>query len=72
MKKISKRTPKHLSKAYKTLWDPDLGLDAGVPLEQRIVQDIERVVDKTYLQNFQRHGQVLNTDQYTGRRVKDQ
>ena len=50
--KFSKRTPKHLNKAYKRIWDPDLGSDAGAPVHKWIRKDILRAVNKTYLDTF--------------------
>ena len=70
--KFSKRTPKVLSSAYRRIWDPSLGPMAGAPLGYRIIEDIERVVNKTYLAIFERRGRVLDTAQYTGRRAKEQ
>ena len=70
--KFSKRTPKVLSSAYKRVWDPSLGPMAGAPLGARIIEDIQRVVNKTYLKIFERRGRVLDTAQYTGRRAVEQ
>ena len=70
--KFSKRTPKTLSKAYKRIWDTELGIHAGAPVHKRIKEDIERVVKKTYLEIFHRRGRVLNTAAYTGRRAVEQ
>ena len=68
--KFSKRTPTHLSNAYKRVWDPDLGPDAGAPLGRRIKQDVDRIVNKTYLQIVARRGRVLDTAAYLGRRAE--
>ena len=70
--KYSKRTPNHLSKAYRRIWNPELGPNAGAPLGRRIIQDIRRVIQKTYLEIFHRRGRVLDTAQYTGRRAVEQ
>ena len=64
--KFSKRTPKLLSSAYRRIWDPSLGPMAGVPLGCRIIENIKRVVNKTYLAIFEHRGRVLDTAQYTG------
>ena len=68
--KFRKRTPIHLSSAYKRIWDPSLGKNAGAPLGKRIIEDIQRVVNETYLNIFRRRGRVLDTAQYTSRRAK--
>ena len=68
--KFGKRTPKQLSKAYRRVWDPALGPDAGAPTSRRIKQDVDRVVYKTYLEIFHRRGRVLNTAAYLGRRAQ--
>ena len=70
--KFSKHTPKALSKAYKWIWDTELGIHQGAPVHKRIKEDIERVVNKTYLEIFYRRGRVLNTAAYTGRRAVEQ
>ena len=70
--KFSKRTPKSLSTAYRRVWDPEIGIHAGAPVHKRIKEDIERVVNKTYLEIFYRRGRVLNTAAYTGRRAVEQ
>ena len=67
--KFSKRTPKQLSKAYHSIWDPTLGPDAGAPTSKRIKEDVERVVNETYIKIFERRGRVLNTASYVGRRA---
>ena len=54
------------------MWDPDFGPDPGALLGRRIIQDIERVVYKTYLQIFKRCGRVLDTAQYTYHHTKEQ
>ena len=64
--KFSKQTPKALSKAYKQIWDTELGILQGTPLYKRIKEDIERVVNKTYLEIFHQRGRILNTAAYTG------
>ena len=71
-KKISKHTSNHLGAAYIRIWNPDLGPNAGAPLGRRIIQDSEQIVNKTYLQIFNRPGHVLDTAAYTGRRAKEQ
>jgi len=70
--KFSKRTPKHLAYAYKRIWNPALGPHGGAPSSKRIREDIERVVNKTYLKIFERRGRVLDTAAYTGRRAVEQ
>ena len=45
---------------------------AGAPLGRRIIEDIQRVVNETYLKIFERRGRVLDTAQYTGRRAVEQ
>ena len=67
--KFSKRTPKQLSRAYRRIWDPTLGPDAGAPTSKRIKEDVERVVNETYMKIFERRGRVLNTASYVGRRA---
>jgi len=61
-----------LAYAYKRIWNPALGPDAGAPSSKRIREDIERVVNKTYLKIFERRGRVLDTAAYTGRRAVEQ
>ena len=41
-------------------------------MHKRIKEDIERVVNKTYLEIFYRRGRVLNTAAYTGRQAVEQ
>ena len=62
-RKFSKRTPNYLKKAYKRIWDPELGPGG------RIEQDVTRVIDETYLAIFLRRGRVLDTSAYKGRRA---
>ena len=57
--KFSKRTPKALAKAYERIWDPTLGLDAGAPTSDRICEDINRIIDKTYLSIVENRGRAL-------------
>ena len=67
--KFSKRTPKHTQSAYKRIWDPALGPDAGAPLGKRIIQDVERVINETYLRIFNNRGRALDDTEYKGRRA---
>ena len=41
-------------------------------MHKRIKEDIERVVNETYLEIFYRRGRVLDTAAYTGRRAVEQ
>ena len=67
--KFSKRTPKHMSSAYKRLWDISLGPYAGVPNSKRICEDIERIIDKTYIEIVNNRGMALcGPHTCTGRR----
>ena len=67
-RKFSKRTPKKCAEAYKRIWDPSLGPDAGAPTSKRIKEDIDRVVDETYRKIFNARGCVIETGN-TGRRA---
>ena len=49
-----------------------LGPMAGAPLGHRIIEDIERVVNQTYLKVFERRSRVLDIAQYTGRWTVEQ
>ena len=69
-RKFSKRTPNKLRSAYKRVWDPSLGPEGGAPSSKRIKEDIERVIDETYLKIFNRRGRVLDTSAYKGRRAE--
>ena len=69
-RKFSKRTPNKLRSAYKRVWDPELGPEGGAPTGERIKQDIDRVIDETYLKIFHRRGRVLDTSAYKGRRAE--
>ena len=67
--KFSRRTPKHTQSAYKRIWDPSLGSEAGAPLGKRIIEDVERVVNETYLRIFNNRGRALSDTEYKGRRA---
>ncbi len=67
-RKFSKRCPKRLASAYARLYDPSLGPNAGAPLGRRIKQDVDRVVNETYLQIFNARGIVVGTGRNKGRR----
>ena len=70
--KFSKRTPKAMAKAYHRLWDPSLGIHAGVPTSKRIIQDISRIVDETYLSIVKHRGRALyGLHTCDGRRKKE-
>ena len=69
-RKYSKRTPNHLRSAYKRIWDPELGTEGGAPSSKIIQEDIERVINQTYLAVFNRRGRVLDTSAYKGRRAQ--
>lgn len=44
--KFSKRTLKTLSKAYKHVWDTELGIHQGTLVHREIKEDIKQVVNK--------------------------
>ena len=53
--------------AYLRLWDPKNGIH-GFPSAARIEEDINRLVDETYLRIFQLRGISLPEVMYSGRR----
>ena len=57
--KFSKRTPDRMQRAYLKLWDPSLGPDEGAPTSKRIQEDINRVINETYLDIFYNRGMAL-------------
>ena len=59
-------------KAYRRVWDTELSIHAGAPVNKRIKEDIEQVVNKTYLDIFYWRDMVINTAAYTGRRAVEQ
>ncbi len=65
--KNSKRFPKRLASEYTRLYNPSLGPNAGAPPGQRIKQDVDRVINKTYLQIFNVRGIVVGTVQNKGK-----
>ena len=67
--KFSTRTPKQMLSAYLRLWDPKHGSD-GCPTAKRIEEDINQLVDKTYLRIFDLRGISLPEVMYSGRRAK--
>ena len=68
-RKFSKRTPKLMARAYKKIYDPKHGPNAGAPVSARIIQDINRVIDTTYLAIFRNRGRSLDNAAYNkGRR----
>ena len=48
-----------MSDAYRRIWDPSLGPHAGAPTSKRIIQDINRLVDETYLSIVAYRGRAL-------------
>ena len=68
-RKFTKRTPKLMAKSYKRIWDLSHGPNAGAPISKRIVEDINRVIDVTYLAIFNNRGRSLPNAAYNkGRR----
>lgn len=59
-RKFSKRTPKLMARSYLRLWDPSLGIDAGCPTSDRICEDINRIIDHTYLSIVNNRGRALH------------
>ena len=56
--KFSKTTPKRALSAYRRAWYPTF-LPEGFPNSQRIVRDVDRVVDEVYLRIFRARGVVV-------------
>ena len=67
--KFSTRTPKQMLSAYLRIWDTKLGTN-GCPSAKRIEEDINRLVDETYLRVVQLRGISLPEVMYSGRRAK--
>ena len=67
--KFSTRTPKLMLSSYLRLWDTNLGVN-GCPSAKRIEEDINRLVDETYLRVFHLRGISLPEVMYSGRRAK--
>ena len=65
--KFSLRTPKTMPSAYLRIWDLNNGIH-GYPSAARIEQDINRLVDETYLRIFNLRGISLPEVMYSGRR----
>ena len=63
-RKFTKRTPKLMVKSYKRIWDLSHGPNAGAPISKRIVEDINRVIDVTYLTIFNNRGRYLANTAY--------
>ena len=57
-KNFSKTTPKQMLSAYARAWDPIHSPD-GFPSSNRIVQDIDRVVDEVYLKIIKYWGAIM-------------
>ena len=54
------------------IWDPTLGLNAGVPSSCRICEDINRIVDETYLSIVAHRGRAMyGPHTCTGRRQRE-
>ena len=65
-----KQTPKKCAEAYKRIWDPYLGPDAGTLTSKSIKEDIDRVVDGTYLKILNAWDYVIETRNTDRRFVK--
>ena len=65
--KFSLRTPKAMLSAYLRIWDLNNGIH-GYPSAARIEEDINRLVDKTYLRIVSLRGISLPEVMYSGRR----
>ena len=70
--KFSKRSPKEMALAYKRIWDLNHGINGGAPTSKRICEDINRILDKTYLSIVAARGRALyGLHTCTGRRKQE-
>ena len=64
--KFSMRTPKNMLSAYLRLFDPENEKD-GIPAQARIKEDIDQLIDETYLRIVSLRGISLPEMMYSGR-----